>query len=85
MVYRVNLVLKRWDGLTDQEVNILQQVKAWVYDGAEPTTEVHEAVMEGRGLVDAIQRDRWAVDVLGDTGLTPLHLAANLNRIEAVE
>lgn len=85
MVYRVNLVLKTCDGLTDQEVNILQQVKAWVYDGAEPTTEVHEAVMEGRGLVDAIQRDRWAVDVLDNTGLTPLHLAANLNRIEAVE
>ncbi|KAH6973698.1 hypothetical protein BKA56DRAFT_104931 [Ilyonectria sp. MPI-CAGE-AT-0026] len=83
--YRVNIVLKMRDGLTDQEVSILQQVKAWVYDETDSTTKVHEAVMEGRGLVDAIQRDRWAVDVLDDTGVTPLHLAANLNRIEAVE
>lgn len=85
MAYQVNFALKMWSDLTDQEVNRLQQVKAWAYDGTDSTTRVHEAVMEGRGLAEAIQRDRWAVSALDDTGLTPLHLAANLNRVEAIE
>ncbi|KAH7019880.1 ankyrin repeat-containing domain protein [Ilyonectria destructans] len=85
VVYQVNFALKMWDDLTDQEVNILQQVKAWAYYGTDLTTKVHEAVMEGRGLADAIQRDRWAVNALDDTGHTPLHLAAYSNQVEAIE
>ncbi|KAL6410281.1 hypothetical protein AUP68_06696 [Ilyonectria robusta] len=85
VTYRVNFALKMWNDLTDQEVDRLHQVKAWAYYETDLTTKVHEAVMEGRGLADAIQRDRWALNALDDTGHTPLHLAAYSNQVETIE
>ncbi|KAH7176434.1 ankyrin repeat-containing domain protein [Dactylonectria macrodidyma] len=71
--------------MTDQETHLIQQVLSWADDGSELMTTVHEAVINGYGLIEATQKDPWAVDLPDNTGFTPLHLAALLNSVEAIE
>ncbi|KAF9775034.1 hypothetical protein IL306_006859 [Fusarium sp. DS 682] len=72
--------------LDDKKTYLVQKALSFSRDPSEvAATKVYEAILQRRDLQEALQEQPWAIDTLGETGETPLLVAARLSQLRSME
>ncbi|KAF5984492.1 ankyrin repeat PH SEC7 domain-containing protein [Fusarium coicis] len=76
----------RYHKLDDKQTYLVQKVLDLCRDISEVTaTKVHEAILQGTDLQEALQEQPWAINTIDDAGDSPLLLATYEDQVRSME
>jgi ankyrin repeat protein len=76
----------RYHKLDDKQTYLVQKVLDLCRDISEVTaTKVHEAILQGTDLQEALQEQPWAINTIDDAGDSPLLLATYEHQVRSME
>ncbi|KAG5754871.1 hypothetical protein H9Q70_002501 [Fusarium xylarioides] len=72
--------------LDDKQTHLVQKVHDLCRDISEVAmTKVHEAILQGADLQEALKEQPWAINTIDDAGESPLLLATRNNQVRSME
>ncbi|KAL6415862.1 hypothetical protein AUP68_00067 [Ilyonectria robusta] len=84
--YSAAIMLQLSTSLSEKEISLLNRLILLSNDGLQTTeTRLHRAVVGGESIHDVLQDEPWSINMLGPTGIAPIHMAARLDDVAALD
>lgn len=84
--YSATLLLQTNIVQNEKELNLLHRLISLSSDELETTeTKLYSAVIRGESIDEVLKDEPWSINMIGQTGLAPIHIAARVDDVAALD